>query len=1017
MSVSAAGALADLQAALAHAEARIADLTQALHQATHEADRATRQLAVVTERLPIGVLCVGPNERVLGLNARYFELLGLDADVADWLDKPAPELQELVRRHGVGAYGTPTQAAGAPPAYHTVVLPDGRVLRRRRVILAEGGYVEHLSDVTRADLDEGMLAAATMPEHSPYAMIRYATDGEVLYANAAAWRLRQQLHEKSPEKVRGRFFELVGVALQAGEPRQMELAIEGRQFQVYAVPFAAEAYVNLYLLDITDRHHAQAQTRASEARLAQQQRLTQDILDTVSNTVVVRSATGQELFSNRAFRELMHRSLRTDEDIMEKYRTATERVLRTGRDEALTVPLTLQDGAVRWLHVELRRLSRPEAEAAILIVSTDVTALTLAQRELAQGQRRYNELMDYAQALIWTHDLDGYVLSANPALQQLLGVGLAEALVGRPLQDAFEPERHDEVLEYLARIREQGEHAGLVKLRDQQGGLHYVQQYSRRVNEPEREPYVMAFGHDITERVLAERAMQRAKEAAEASATARANFLANMSHEIRTPLNGVLGMATLLAKTPLDPRQANFVDVIRSSGQHLLGVINDVLDIAKISSGKVEFEQRAFNLCDSMGAAIQPLVLQAAQKGLTFSGTPLRTSCAYPWVLGDAHRLNQILINLTANAVKFTDPGGHVDVVGRQLAETADSLTVEFRVSDTGPGIAPERLERIFDSFTQAYADTARKHGGTGLGLTISRALVEQMGGELTVESELGKGSTFAFTVTLPKAAAAAPATAPAALDTGALRGKRVLLVEDNEINRDVARLLLEEWGVLVDEAIHGEQGVQKFYAGPDYDAVLMDIQMPGMNGLEATARLLQHPDPARAATPIVALTANAFREDNEQYLAAGMTACLAKPFEESELYGVLVEVMARPRAVATPPAYDLGPLRDMARGKEAFVVKIIRSFLTNIPESLLALEAAAAAGHWAEVARTVHHIKPNLTALRITGTDGPVAQLEQFRHDVPVHLPDAELRAVAEQLTAAVQRALRELPRELPAE
>ncbi|RTQ46516.1 PAS domain S-box protein [Hymenobacter gummosus] len=999
--------IADLTAALARAEARNAELSAALQQATDQAAEVERQLAAVAEYVPVGLLYVGPDQLIRTVNAQYLSLLGLEGEAADWRGQPADRLADLVGHHRVLVHGQPLRS----PRPDALVLPDGVVLRRQQQPLPDGAYLEHLSDVTQQDLGEGMLAAASMPEQCPYPIIRYALDGEVLYANPAAWRVRQQLNDEGQQQARGQIFRLAARAVEAGEARQLEMMIGTRQFLAYVAPFAAAGYLNVYLLDITERHDAQAQTRVSEARLQEQQQFTQHILDTVPNTILVRTASGQEVFTNRAFRELHSRSLQTHEEEMQQLREAVGRVLRTGRDEALTGSIILHTGEVRWLHIDLRRLTRPDDEAAILIVSTDVTALTEAQRELARNERRYSELMNYAQALIWTHDLDGRLLSANPSLGELLGLA-PEAVVGRPLQDAFDADHHAAVQHFLQHIQTAGEYTGVVKLRDQRGGLHYVQQFSRLMEEPGEEPQVMAFGHEITERVLAGRALQQAKEAAEASATARANFLANMSHEIRTPLNGVLGMATLLAKTQLDHRQSHYLDVIRSSGQHLLGVINDVLDMAKISSGKLELAEEAFNLCDSMGAAIQPLVLQAAQKGLTFSGTPLRTSCLYPWIMGDAHRLNQVLINLTANAIKFTPAGGHVDVVGRQVSETDSTLTVEFRVTDTGPGIAPDRVERIFDSFTQAYADTSRKHGGTGLGLTISRALVEQMGGTLTVESTVGQGSTFAFTVTLPKAERVAPAAAPD-LDTGALRGKRVLLVEDNEINRDVARLLLEDWGVVVEEAHNGEQGVEQFFAQP-YDAVLMDIQMPGLNGLGATARLRQHPDARRAATPIVALTANAFREDNEQYLAAGMNACLAKPFEEADLYQVLCDVLSHAAAAPAEPAYNLGPLRDMARGKEAFVTKIIRSFLTNMPESLAALQAEAAAGHWPDVARTVHHIKPNLVALRVTGVDGPVALLEQFRHDVPVHLPAAELQAAAQQLAAAVQRALDELPREL---
>ncbi|MEJ7664851.1 MAG: ATP-binding protein [Hymenobacter sp.] len=401
---------------------------------------------------------------------------------------------------------------------------------------------------------------------------------------------------------------------------------------------------------------------------------------------------------------------------------------------------------------------------------------------------------------------------------------------------------------------------------------------------------------------------------------------------------------------------------IGHAGRHLLHVINDVLDMAKISSGKLELEAVAFNICDSMAEAIRPLMAQAHEKGLHVAGTPLRTTCVHPWVLGDPHRLNQILINLVANAIKFTEPGGRVIIIGEQLAETATTLTVRFTVEDTGIGIATDKQELIFEGFTQAYADTTRRYGGTGLGLSISQALVAQLGGQLTLCSVPGQGSTFAFVLTLPKAEDPAPALLAEAYDTGALRGRRLLVVEDNEINRTVARLLLEGWGALVEEAVDGQAGVRQVRdAALPYDLVLMDIQLPGLSGVAATAAIRALPDLARARLPIVALTASTFRADRDQYLAAGMNACLAKPFEEEVVYLTLVRLLP---PAPTPASYDLTRLRTLARGREEFVAKIIRSFLHNMPGSLTQLAAAADLGRWDEAASIVHHIKPSLESL-----------------------------------------------------
>ncbi|RZK93921.1 MAG: response regulator, partial [Hymenobacter sp.] len=431
-------------------------------------------------------------------------------------------------------------------------------------------------------------------------------------------------------------------------------------------------------------------------------------------------------------------------------------------------------------------------------------------------------------------------------------------------------------------------------------------------------------------------ALKAAQLAAEEAAQARENFLANMSHEIRTPMNGVLGMAALLAKTRLNPQQQEFVRTIRSSGAHLLGVLNDVLDVSKIHSGKLEMEAAPFHLHHSMQQAVATLAMQAQEKGLTFGFKPFATDEA-PWVLSDPFRLNQVLLNLLSNSIKFTNSGS-VWLRSFLVGETDEELLVRFAVQDTGIGIGADALERIFESFTQAYADTTRRYGGTGLGLTISRALVTQLGGELSVTSAIGKGSTFSFTLPLLKTQEPAPVVADA-FDTGRLRGVRALLAEDNPINRTVARLHLLQWGVVVDEAEDGLVALQKLRDNP-YDVVLMDIQMPGMSGIEVTQHLRQFVDAAQAGLPVLALTANVFRSDNEKYLAAGMDDYLAKPFAEEDLYAKLLALLRLPTAtpgLAPPPlpAYDLTRLRQEAKGHTAFITGMVNSFLTHMPPML----------------------------------------------------------------------------------
>jgi signal transduction histidine kinase/ActR/RegA family two-component response regulator len=628
---------------------------------------------------------------------------------------------------------------------------------------------------------------------------------------------------------------------------------------------------------------AHAEILALRAALAEQQQLVR-IPAKNPNPIYQIAADGQRLYANPVGEQL--RATLSPTELAPMQRQSLEWVrsaLAGGKEVRHSV-------SIGGRHFSVCVVPVPDGAYANLYLM-DVTERVRAEQQRAAQQAFTEQVLDSLPSLVYVRDAAGRYVFTNHITRTLS----EQLAVSTPTPEVAAVQAQQLALydaadqEVLATGQERTTEDPMTL---PSGEIRWLHTVKRPLTWGSGSMHVLGVSTDITE-------LRRATEAATAAARARENFLANMSHEIRTPLNGVLGMAAQLGKTPLSEKQQSLLQIIRSSGQHLLGVVNDVLDMAKISSGKLELAQEAFNLCDSMGQAVQPLVLQAQEKGITVEGTLLRDSCPYPWVIGDAHRLNQILLNLVSNAVKFTPAGGHIHVGGYLLHDTDEELTVEFRVKDTGVGIPPDKVERIFESFTQAYADTSRHFGGTGLGLSISRALVEQMGGVLTATSEVGTGSTFAFHLTLPRAKAivAAPAaTAHDSYDTGALRGKRLLLVEDNEINRLVARMLLEGWGADVDEAEDGPTGiacVEQHY----YDVVLMDIQMPGMDGLEATAVIRALPDPQRANVPILALTANAFDADAAHYLAAGMDACVSKPFEEEVLFTELTSLITRSAA------------------------------------------------------------------------------------------------------------------------
>jgi len=620
-----------------------------------------------------------------------------------------------------------------------------------------------------------------------------------------------------------------------------------------------------------------------------------------------------------------------------------------------------------------------------------------------------NQLLYDLPAPVATHDLQGRLRFCNLAFALLLQRPIAN-LLGRSLDEVVPAAEQAQVLPaYLAQFNVAGQQlTGQLPILPADKQPRQLLYRAQRLDPPGQASYVLLCALDVTEQVQTEAELRRSKEKAEASAQAKEAFLANLSHEIRTPMNGVLGMARQLTKTPLDQGQQELLRIIQTSGEHLLAVLNEVLDMTKISSARLELEQMSFDLRESMEQALQPLAVQAAEKGLLFHATLLLQQEPLPRVMGDAYRLNQVLINLVSNAIKFTPAGGSISIGGYLLSQTDTHLTTGFRITDTGIGIPENKLDHIFEDFVQAGTDTARRYGGTGLGLGIARALVEQMGGAIQVESQVGSGSTFQFTVTLPRAEGAEITPRPVLTDTGALRNRRVLVVEDNSINREVVRRVLQEWGVHVDEAEDGPAALL-LHAQNQYDVVLMDIQMPGMSGAEATAQIRLHSDPARAQVPVLALTANAFRSDLDRYLKAGINDCLTKPFKEEEFYHKLVALLRTPA-----PLYDLEQVYELADGEKAFVQRMVRSFLVHIPPSLHQMQTAAAAEHWANVAKLVHHIKPNLVQFGVAGVAQPVQLLMEPPRPGD---EDQQCRAAAvQQLVRQVERVLDELVEELSA-
>ena len=403
---------------------------------------------------------------------------------------------------------------------------------------------------------------------------------------------------------------------------------------------------------------------------------------------------------------------------------------------------------------------------------------------------------------------------------------------------------------------------------------------------------IMFVFHDTTEIVKAKEEAEHAREIAEQSTRAKSDFLSRMSHEMRTPMNAIIGMSTI-GKDAADAEKKDYaLKRITDASTHLLGVINDVLDMSKIEADKFELSFSAFHLESMISNIYSIIYFQVEDKGQSFT---IDIDSNVPSVIiTDEQRLSQVITNLLSNAVKFTPEKGSIKMTAETIVENDDRIIIRFVVTDTGIGISKKQMEHLFTAFEQADGSISRKYGGTGLGLAISKRIVEMMGGSIWVESELGKGSSFIFEIDAQKSTAVdIVVRTEEIIESGMFAGKRVLIAEDVEINREIVLALLEDSGMDISFAADGIEAVDKFSSAPDaYELILMDIQMPRMDGYEATRRIRSSGVPNADRIPIIAMTANVFSEDVSRCLSAGMNDHLGKPIDIKDVYAKLMKYL-----------------------------------------------------------------------------------------------------------------------------
>jgi len=584
-----------------------------------------------------------------------------------------------------------------------------------------------------------------------------------------------------------------------------------------------------------------------------------------------------------------------------------------------------------------------DAQGAIigyLLIGTDNTARKLVEAEQKKLDQRFRDQQFYTRSLIESNidalmatDPSGIITDVNKQMEALTGCTRDE-LIGAPFKDYFtDPERAEAGIKLVLSEKKVTDYELTACARD---GKQTVVSYNATTFYDRNRTLqgVFAAARDVTERKRVEAELRAAKAVAESASQTKSDFLASMSHEIRTPMNAIIGIADLLAKTPLSPEQNKYVQIFRRAGDNLLHIINDILDLSKVEASELEMERTGFSLNDLLEKVTEMVAVRAHEKGLELV---CEIAPKVPTTLvGDPTLLSQVLLNLLGNAIKFTESGE----VAIRVTPDADSTVpgvLRFTVSDTGIGIPGEKLGAVFERFTQADSSTTRRYGGSGLGLTISKRLVELMGGRIWVESEVGKGSVFSFAVPLEIwACARRPTAAPVGAGPEApLPALSILLAEDSPDNCTITMAYLEDTPYRVEIAETGAIACKKFMAG-HYDLVLMDRQMPIMDGLTAT-RTIRAWEQAndRPPTPIIALTASALKGDREMCLAAGCTAFLTKPIKQE----VLLQAIKDRSIVAPPSSKEESSRMDtiLVRAEPKFA-DLVPVFLQNCRKNVIAM-------------------------------------------------------------------------------
>ncbi len=684
-----------------------------------------------------------------------------------------------------------------------------------------------------------------------------------------------------------------------------------------------------------------------------------------------------------------------------------------GQNFDVELVLYRKDGSTFWGKVTGQVIpdenGKPERYFAII---ENISYRKESEQAIKLREEKYRSIIANMNLGLMEVDTEENIQFVNQSFCEMCGYPMEE-LLGKKASVLFVRGENNEMMETKNDLRRNGvSDAYEISVKNKRGEIKWwLISGAPRFNEKGDLVGSIGIHLDITIQKQQEIELLEARTQAELSASAKQLFLANMSHEIRTPLNGILGMGRQLLKTRLNEKQKFFLDSINHAGEHLLVVINDILDISKIEAGKLTLETIGFELKEVIKHTVQVMQHRVEEKGLSLY-TSVEETIA-PVLLGDPYRLKQVMLNLVSNAIKFSEKG-NIRVECNLGVHDKSKQAINITVSDEGVGMEKEFLSKLFQGFLQEDDTVSRKYGGTGLGMSITRQLVEMMGGSIRVESEKGKGTSVHLCIPFVTGSYKnLPAKEVSSADSSVLKNSRILLVEDNEINRLVVVTTLGYYGAEITETVNGEEAVNAV-RNDDYDVILMDMQMPVMNGLEAT-RLIR--GELKSDIPIIAFTANAIKGENEKCIDAGMNDYISKPFEEEDLVNMIAKWLGKDSAAkktnqdtgmkTLEKLYDLSKLHEISRGNDSFVQKMISLFTDQAPASVNEIKAALEQNDLPRIRAIAHRIKPSLDNMGINSFHNGIRELEKLAQEGG---PIAEIARLVDEMDQVISEVLRQL-------